>query len=382
MATTASVRRAQVSAQAAAEAVRRFYGAVVQPDMALVLFFCSPRYDLNTVAAEMQRLFGDVPVVGCTTAGEIGNRGYADDSIVGASFPADRFAAVCRQYGPLEAFVDTEARKAGEDLLIRLQRLHPSAGADNTFAFLMVDGLSMREEAVTEGFQSALAPIPLIGGSAGDGLNFDNTWVYCDGSFHANSAVLVLVSSDAPFRPLMAQHFQAGEERIVVTAADTARRIVHEIDGRPAAKAYADLIGAAHDDLGPTRFAASPVAEMIDGVSYVRSINRALPDGSLKFYCAVGEGTVLRLAHGGDLLDKLERDFAALNAEIGEPEIIVGCDCILRRLEIEQRGLARRVAEVLDRNRVVGFVTYGEQYRGIHVNQTFTGIAIGNRKDA
>jgi hypothetical protein len=27
---------------------------------------------------------------------------------------------------------------------------------------------------------------------------------------------------------------------------------------------------------------------------------------------------------------------------------------------------------------VVGFSTYGEQYNGIHVNQTFTGVAIGS----
>jgi hypothetical protein len=29
---------------------------------------------------------------------------------------------------------------------------------------------------------------------------------------------------------------------------------------------------------------------------------------------------------------------------------------------------------------VVGFSTYGEQYRSMHVNQTFTGVAIGKAK--
>jgi hypothetical protein len=28
-------------------------------------------------------------------------------------------------------------------------------------------------------------------------------------------------------------------------------------------------------------------------------------------------------------------------------------------------------------NRVFGFSTYGEQYNGLHLNQTFTGVAIG-----
>jgi hypothetical protein len=31
-------------------------------------------------------------------------------------------------------------------------------------------------------------------------------------------------------------------------------------------------------------------------------------------------------------------------------------------------------------NNVVGFSTYGEQFVGVHVNQTFTGVAIGRKK--
>ena len=35
------------------------------------------------------------------------------------------------------------------------------------------------------------------------------------------------------------------------------------------------------------------------------------------------------------------------------------------------------VSELLAANRVVGFSTYGEQFNAMHVNQTFTGVAIG-----
>jgi hypothetical protein len=33
---------------------------------------------------------------------------------------------------------------------------------------------------------------------------------------------------------------------------------------------------------------------------------------------------------------------------------------------------------IMKHNQVFGFSTYGEQYDGLHMNQTFTGIAIGN----
>ena len=66
------IRIAQSCAPEARDAARAFHAAVEQPDMALVIFFCSSEYDLEVLAEEMKRLFAGVQVVGCTTAGEIG----------------------------------------------------------------------------------------------------------------------------------------------------------------------------------------------------------------------------------------------------------------------------------------------------------------------
>jgi hypothetical protein len=49
----------------------------------------------------------------------------------------------------------------------------------------------------------------------------------------------------------------------------------------------------------------------------------------------------------------------------------------LRRLELEQRGLDGAVGAFLATQKVVGFSTYGEQFNALHVNQTFTGVALG-----
>jgi hypothetical protein len=56
---------------------------------------------------------------------------------------------------------------------------------------------------------------------------------------------------------------------------------------------------------------------------------------------------------------------------------VIGCDCILRRLEFEQAGLESKVGRFIADNGVFGFSTYGEQFNGVHMSQTFTGIAIG-----
>jgi hypothetical protein len=153
---------------------------------------------------------------------------------------------------------------------------------------------------------------------------------------------------------------------------------VHEIDGRPAAEAYAQLVGQDPHNLDPMRFAASPVTVQIGGTNYVRSISRALPDGSLRFFCAIDEGMVLRVAHSGDLAGNLQQALEQASEAVDGAALVLGCDCILRRLEVEQRGLVERVSALLAKHHAVGFNTYGEQYRGLHLNQTFTGIALGH----
>jgi hypothetical protein len=345
--------------------------------MALVVFFCSSAYNLDLLAAEMRHLFAGVQVVGCTTAGEIGPFGYQDHSLTGASFPADSFDVVSARLDHLQQFEITAGQAFAQELLQKLESRVPLATSDNTFALLLVDGLSVREEPVTRALQRSLGRIPMVGGSAGDGLYFGRTHVYYEGHFHTDSAILVLVSTRLPFKLFKTQHFVATEERLVVTEADIAHRIVKEINGLPAAQEYARLLGIDASDLDPQRFAAWPVVVMIDGTNYVRSIQKANPDDSLTFFCAIEDGLVLRVAKGVNLLENLEHTFAQICEEIGPPQFVLGCDCILRKMEISQGPLKHQVSEIFKQNNAVGFNTYGEQFNGVHVNQTLVGIAIG-----
>lgn len=76
-------------------------------------------------------------------------------------------------------------------------------------------------------------------------------------------------------------------------------------------------------------------------------------------------------------MESLQAAFAGIRENIGEPAVILGCDCILRRMEMEALGIDDSVGRLMSQNKVVGFSTYGEQFHSLHVNQTFTGVAIG-----
>jgi hypothetical protein len=375
-----TIRIAQSCAQDPREAVAELYDGLAQPDLSLVLFFCSSRYEREALAEELRERFAGVPVAGCTTAGEIGPAGCRDGSLAGVSFSAAACTPVAGRLEDLSGFRQQDGVALAQDLRRRLGELAPGDGL-NTFAFLLVDGLFGHEEQLAHALQQGLAEVPLVGGSAGDALGFERTYVYWDGRFASDAAVLVLAATPLPLTEFKTQHFVPTDERLVVTAADPGGRVVREINGRPAAEEYARLLDADPERLGPDDFAASPVVVMVDGTNYVRSIQRVEPGGGLKFYCAIDRGVVLRVARGVDLLENLEAAFSRVRAQIGPPQLVLTCDCILRKLEIDQSGLQAGVSEILRRNNAVGFNTYGEQFCGVHVNQTMTAVALGYGRD-
>ena len=72
--------------------------------------------------------------------------------------------------------------------------------------------------------------------------------------------------------------------------------------------------------------------------------------------------------------------FDGLHQRLGPLLLTIGCDCFLRRLELEARHGLEPVGAFLREQRVIGFNTYGEQFNGMHINQTFTGVAIARNR--
>jgi hypothetical protein len=371
-----TIRIGQSCAEDPRRAVAELYDSLAQPGASLVLFFCSSSYDREALAAALRERFDGVPVAGCTTAGEIGPAGCRDHSLAGVCFSAAACIPVVGLLEGLSTFRQEDGVALAQDLRRRLRELAPGDGF-NLFACLLVDGLFGHEEQLAHALQRGLAEVPLVGGSAGDALGFQRTYVYWNGRFVSDASVLVLAATPLPLTEFKTQHFVPTDERMVVTAADPERRLVTEINGRPAAREYARLLGVDPECLGPEHFAASPVVVVVDGTNYVRSIQRAVPGGGLKFYCAIDRGVVLRVARGVDLLENLESAFSRARAQIGRPQVVLTFDCILRKLEIDQSSLQDEVSAVLRRNNAVGFNTYGEQFCGVHVNQTLTAVALG-----
>lgn len=356
-------------------AVTELHAAIAQPKAALAAFFCSSHFDLDELAREVNARFQGIPVIGCTTAGEIGPAGYRSRTLSGFSIPARGFAVSTTCIDGLADFDEVCARESTTDLL------HAVDGrSERSFAFLLADGLCGHEERLTFLLQRALGDVAVVGGSAGDDERFKATHVFANGNFRGDRAVLAGVTTSHPFTVFRSSHFVAASTPQVVTDADPAHRLIREINGRPAAEEYARLTGPTHGQLDSAHFAAAPLLVRIDGSDYVRSIRCANADGSLALYCAIERGVVLRVAKGGDMLASRRRLFDDIHQHIGEPQLTLGFDCIHCQLEALRTDNKDAIGELFANNNVVGFSTYGEQFVGVHANQTFTGVAIGRKK--
>lgn len=380
-ATESGFRTAHTNSPNGADAAREICAELRQKDTSLVVFFCSSHYDLEALSAEIHGRFDDAVIIGCTAAGEIGPAGYRNHSMSGFSLSSIICHSVAGRLNELHEFDAEDGKFLVRALLDQLTEQKPSADPSNTFAILLTDGLSKAEETVTRTLQLALGEIPMVGGSAGDDLRFESTWVYLDGAFYPNSAVLAVVSTDLPFCTFRTQHFESVGERMVVTAADPGQRTVYEINGLPAVEEYARIVGVSPQDLNPLVFAAAPVVVVLDGSFFVRSIQKSGNDGSLTFFSAIEEGLVLQVAQGIDIVGNLERTIAAVTDAVGPLQLVITFDCILRNLEIQRAGLLSEIEAAFRSCNAVGFSTYGEQIKGVHVNQTLAAIAIGQARD-
>lgn len=347
-----------------------------------LLVFFSPSYDARELVAAVGEHFPGVTLLGCSSSGGISPAGAIDRGLVALAFPRQGFRIVSDVLPRIDRLDVGNTAATVRSLRRTLDQVRPEPVPGSQFALSLIDALANAEETVVSAVAWALDGIPLVGGSAGDDLAFAGTVLIHDGAIHTNAAVLILVETDFPIRIFKSDNFAPTQRKFVVTAACEETRRVHELNAEPAAREYAKAVGLDPEHLTPMSFAAYPLAVKVGGEYYCRSISRVEADGSLTLFCAISEGAVLTLAEPHDIVEATRAELSGLDATLGGLDLVIGFDCVLRRLDAESRQVRHRISDLYSRYGVVGFETYGEQYRSMHLNQTFTGIAIGRNHPA
>ena len=344
-------------------------------EIELLLFHTSTLFDLDTVAQEITARFPHVNIVGCTSAGEFNKNGYGTEKLLAVAFLKNEFSIATAMVPNLGEVNFDEAHDIASGLRRTLKGRERRYDNEQHFVISVLDGLTRHEEHFLETFATAFGNIPHLGGSAGDDLKLEATYVFYNGEFHRDAAVLLLVGTGKPFTVFSIDHINSPVSKLVVTHADPESRTVYEINGEPAAQYYASLLGMKAEDLTPDVFSLFPLAVLVGGKYFIRSIQKVdLATNAITFYCAVDIGIILTFIQLGDCIEALENKLDKLRTELGEPEFVYACDCFLRRLEIQQGKNDHEIKRLQQKYKVAGFNAYGEHIHSIHLNQTFTGV--------
>jgi hypothetical protein len=349
--------------KSAVELAKKFSGITPR----VIVYFASSRFDPSALAAAMQKQFPAAQLIGCTTAGEIVSGKMLKESIVAMAFDAVALEDFC--VGVVEG-IKTENRvpeifagfesHTGQKMMDL--DIHKYVG------IILVDGMSVAEERLMEKIGD-LTNVTFIGGSAGDDLKFQKTYVFANGKAYTDAAVLALLKPTAGFDVIKTQSFRDLKKILRATRVDEAKRTVIEFNAKPAAEAYAQVLGVTQKAAGD-KFMSNPVGLMVDDQPFVRSPQQFQGE-SMVFYCNIKQGMELHLLESMDIVKDTRAVLQAKQKELGKISGLINFHCILRTLELEQRKQTEDYGKVFADIPSIGFSTYGEEYLG-HINQTAT----------
>jgi len=365
---------AQTEAAAAGRELVEQLGTV---DAAAVLFFASPAIPGAGIAAALMEHFPSAPVIGCTSAGEFTERGTATCGVSAVVLPRGvvhrAAAALARLDGDVERGIAAAVAQVEKQLQVSLRDADPA----RYVGLVLIDGLHGSEERVNEVLGNLGPLLSFVGGSAGDDLKFVKTEVYCGGEVSEHGAAVLVLDVAVPFTIVKTCSFEPAGRTFTITEADVPNRIVWELDGRPAAEAYAEAVGSSVQALDSSVFMAHPLGLMIDGQPWIRSPQQVIDGRGMKFYCQILPGMEVDLMRGTDLLGETRAALRNAVAELGGATSgAVIFNCILRRLEIDANNHGEEFVAALGGIPAAGFHTYGESWLG-HINQTLTAVLFG-----
>ena len=354
-------------------------------DAALLIVFASDAHDLTALSAGLGDVAGDVPLIGCSTAGEIALSGPGDAGVVvmalgGPGFSIATSVASATDLGLLGA--GAAVAECAADV------------ADKPYRTLLLlsDGLAGDQEELVRGAYRVLgAETPLVGGCAGDDLRMAQTSQLFGRDVLTGSVVAAAIGSDAPLGIGVKHGWRRVGTPMLVTQSSENR--VYTLDDQPALDVYLARLQAppevATDPAAFTRFALThPLGLSRRSGEEVRFVAEAnFEDRSLGCVARVPSGGLAWFMEGDDM-SVLEATDAACEAALAPlngatPIGMVAFDCIARRGVLGDEGIITEVERIAKHGSgapVTGFYTYGEIARtsgtgGFH-NQTLVVLAL------
>jgi hypothetical protein len=331
-----------------------------------------------------------VPVVGCTTDGEISSQGLSINSVVVMALASD---AIRCQTAWVEN-LSNDSYGAGA----RIGKAFQDFGS--RYIQVFSDGISGNADQIIQGIKSNLGDdIKIAGGTAGDGGDFKRTYQYIDNRVLSNSIVAVAFQGQFGLGTGTAcGWFPVGIAKQVTRSV---ANVVYELDGQPALQVYEKFLGKYAERL-PAVGVEYPLA-LLDSENEAEeegyflcraTIGVDREAGALIFAGDIPEGCLVKMTIGndGDIIQAAKQSAQDAMGRLRKsnpdlkPRAVFLYSCMARKIVLGTRtdDEIMAVKEAVGRDvPIIGFYTYGEyapigecQYSRFH-NETATLSIIG-----
>lgn len=359
------ISKSQNTAEAAQEACKE---ALDKAGSAanLIIVFSSVAHNQEEVVKGVRAVSKDIPLVGCSDAGEITTQGSTIGKIAVMALNMDRVQCSlgCGIGADKDSFV---SGKQAAEAVKSATEVPPSL-------FMMLgEGLAENGAAALRGVQSVMGKnFPIMGGSAGDDFKFEKTYQYINDKVLNNSVVGVGLSGDFVFGVGVRHGWEPVGPTMKVTKSEGAKLI--EVDGRPALSIYEDYFGKRAEELIKEPIAKMaytyPLGMSVEASSELLLVNVVIANKKGEITCAaeILEGVEIRLMLGDaekaiEAARKAAED-AKKQLQGSQPKAVIVFDCMARwKLLGSRRGEEiTAIQEVLGKDvPLIGFYTYGEQ---------------------
>ena len=371
-----AVGTADVSADGAGG--RAADAALIHDEAKLLIVFCSPTENIPDLIGQIRSRSGHVPLIGCTTAGEIARNGPRDGSVVVAALGGDGFViGTAAAAGASEDLRDAGARAA---------RCLPSpAGHPHRVMLLLTDGLASDQDEIIRGAYSVLgAGIPMVGGGcAGDGLKMTRTFQFHGDHVLTDSVIAAGIASTGPLGIGVQHGWRAVGEPMLVTGSSPNR--VDSLDDRPALDVFLERLGTEPGHLRPEDLPALALMHPL-GLGRHRGEEQMRYRLPLPTSCDArcsprhrSRRAAWRFSMEADTSAVLAATTAACDASIAAlggsiPLGMLAFDCVARRGVLGHEGIKKEIQGLADAAGgapLAGFYSYGEiarthGMRGLH----------------
>ncbi|MEO0528383.1 MAG: FIST N-terminal domain-containing protein [Bacteroidota bacterium] len=328
------------------------------PDV--IFLFVSPTFpETQEFVDDLCAKFKKSTIIGCSTAGEIIGNQVLDSSV---ALTAVKFKKTSFKVIDVDLTShDLDCYKTGNTISERLM-------ADNLrHIFVLSDGLNVNGAELVKGLQHNVDKnISITGGLAGDGPNFEKTFVIYNNKVHSKRIVaLGLYGEDLKIGFGSKGGWDSfGIERLVTKSENN---VLYELDGKPALKLYKSFLGDKAKDLpGSGLLFPLSMRDEDNQTPVVRTILAVDEENqSLTFAGNIPQGSYVRLmkANIDRIINGAEQSAMISNNSEDGHQLAFLISCVGRRLVMKQlvEEEVEAVNDVLGTGIfTTGFYSYGE----------------------